>query len=89
MLEVLSFSLTKLFACIDNPDLQNKDGMVVRQYYDGEEFNDRQSIGLEYSKKFLDSTAVYTGIVDEEKITTRTQTPDELSEELCICEKVL
>jgi len=88
MLEVLSFSLTKLFACIDNPDLQDKKGMVVRQYYNGEEFNDRQPVGYS-SKKFLDSTAVYTGLVDEEKITTRVQTPDELAEELFVGEKVI
>jgi len=62
--------------------------MVVRQYYDGEEFNDRQPIGLD-SKKFLDSTTVYTGLVEESKITTRTQSPDELAEELFVGEKVL
>lgn len=88
MVENLLFSSKKLFACLDNLYLLDEEGMVVRKYYDGQEFNDRQPIGYS-SKKFLDSNTVYTGLVDEEKITTRMQTPDELGEELFVGEKVL
>lgn len=88
MVEVLLFSSKKLFACIDNPDLQNKDGMVVRQYYNGKEFNDRHPFDGRQNK-FLDATLVFQGVVNEFLITTQEQDPDGLAEELLEAEKVL
>ncbi len=82
MNEVLSFSLNQLVSCLDNPDNWNPDGLVVRKFYNGEEFNSRQPIGDVSTQRFLDSVIVYEGVVDESKVTSRTQSPDDLFDEL-------
>lgn len=85
MSEILAFSLTKLFSHVDNPDNLDGDGLILRTYYDGEEFNGRYPSELD-TKNFLDSEIVYKGIIDESKIISKKQTPDEVFTELFVSE---
>jgi hypothetical protein len=82
MWEILSFSLTKLFSFIYNPDNWDSQGLVTRNFYDGEEFNDRQLLIESEPREFLDSTIIYTGIVDKNKMSFKKQSPDELFTEI-------
>ena len=89
MTEKLLFSLAALISAIDNPDNWDDDGLVIRRYYDGEEYNERIPSDGSASSRFLDSVEIFDGLVDESKIVIKQQSPDELYDELFSENKVL